>query len=73
MIVLSDTALHAAAGAPANLTRCQRGRWQDRMLVETVLSMLTLVSHFKEAMHQVWAYFHARLAVTMAAFKVLVQ
>jgi hypothetical protein len=24
-------------------------------------------------MHQVWAYFHARLACTMAAFNVLVQ
>ncbi len=52
---------------------CQRGEWQDRMLVETVLSMLTLVSHFKKMMHRDWAYFHARLAFTMAAFNVLVQ
>ena len=37
------------------------------MLVETVLSMLTLVCHFKKVMHRVWAYFHARLAFTMAA------
>jgi hypothetical protein len=43
------------------------------MLVETVLSMLTLVCHFKKVMHRVWAYFHARLAFTMAAFNVLVQ
>jgi hypothetical protein len=41
MIVLSDTAFHAAAGDPANLKLCQRGAWQDRLLVETVLSMLT--------------------------------
>ena len=60
-------------GDPANLTRCQRGEWQDRMLVETMLSMLTLVSHFKKAMHRGWAHFHARLAFTMAAFNVLVQ
>jgi len=73
MIVLSDTAFHATEGDPANLKLCQRGEWQDRMLVETVLSMLTLVSHFKKAMHRVWAYFHARLAFTMAAFNVLVQ
>jgi len=39
----------------------------------TVLSMLTLVSHFKKAMHRVWTYFHARLAFTIAAFNVLVQ
>ena len=38
------------------------------MLVETVLSMLTLVCHFKQVMHRVWTYFQARLAFTMAAF-----
>jgi hypothetical protein len=73
MIVLSDTAFHAAEGDPTNLKLCQRGEWQDRMLVETVLSMLTLVSHFKKTMHRVWEYFEARLAFTMAAFNVLVQ
>jgi hypothetical protein len=73
MIVLSDTAFHAAEGDPTNLTLCPRGEWEDRMLVETVLSMLTLVCHFKRVMHRVWAYFQARLAFTMAAFNVLVQ
>jgi hypothetical protein len=73
MIVLSDTAFHAAEGDPANLTLCQRGEWEDPMLAETVLSMLTLVCHFKKVMHRVWTYFHARLAVTMAAFNILVQ
>jgi hypothetical protein len=73
MIVLSDTAFHAAEGDPSNLKLCQRGEWQDRMLVETVLSMLTLVSHFKKVMHRSWTSFHARLAFTMAAFNVLVQ
>jgi len=66
-IVLSDSAFHAAEGDPTNLKLCQRGEWQDRMLVETVLSMLTLVSHFKKAMPRVWAYFRARLAFAMAA------
>jgi hypothetical protein len=73
MIVLSDTAFHAAEGDPANLKLCQRGAWEDRMLVETVLSMLTLVCHFKKVMHREWAYFQARLAFTMALFNVLVQ
>ena len=45
----------------------------NRMLVETVLSMLTLVCHLKKVMHRGWAYFQARLAFTMAAFNVLVQ
>ena len=73
MIILSDMAFHAAAGDPSNLKLCRRGEWQDRILVETVLSMLTLVCHFKKVMHRVWAYCHARLAFTMAAFNILVQ
>jgi len=32
---------------PLNLKLCRRGEWNDRILVETVLSMLTLVTHFK--------------------------
>src|SRR6266705_678112 len=69
----SDTGFHAAEGDPSNLTLCPRGAWQDRLLVETVLSMLTLVMHFKKVMHRGWAYFQARLAFTMAACNVLVQ
>ena len=73
MIILSDMAFHAAEGDPTNLKLCPRGEWQDRMLVETVLSMLTLVCHLKKVMHRGWAYFQARLAFTMAAFNVLVR
>src|SRR6516162_1561086 len=72
-IVLSDMAFHAAEGDPPNLKRCPRGAWEERLLVETVLSMLTVVCHFKKVMHRVWTYFQARLAFTMAAFHVLVQ
>src|SRR6185295_19987766 len=50
MIVLSDTGFHAAEGDPTNLKLCQRGEWQDRLLVETVLAMLTVVCHFKHVM-----------------------
>ena len=37
--------------------------WNDRLLVETVLSMFTVVSHFKKGMHRVWVYFQARLRI----------
>jgi hypothetical protein len=73
MIILSDTGFQAAEGDPSHLKRCLHGEWEDRMLVETVLSMLTLVCHVKKVMHRGWAYFQARLACTMAAFNVLVQ
>ena len=58
---------------PPTSTLCQRGAWQDRRLGETVRSMLTLVMHGKKVMHRGGAYGQARLAITMAAFNVLVQ
>ena len=73
MIILSDTAFRAAEGNPTNLKLCQCGAWQDHLLVETVLSMLTLVCHFKKVMPRSWASLQARLALTMVAFNVLVQ
>lgn len=73
MIVLRATGFHAAEGDPANLTLCPRGAWQDRMLVETVLAMLTVVCHCQRVMPRVWEYVQARLACPMAAFNVLVQ
>lgn len=73
MVILADRAFHAKEGDPANLKLCRRGEWNERMMVETVLSMLTLVCHFKKLTHRVWDYFRARLAFTMAAFNILVQ
>jgi hypothetical protein len=71
MMVLRDTAFHAAAGAPANLQRCRRGECQERGLVETVLSRLKRVCHFKKVMPRVWEDFHARLAFTLRIFNAL--
>src|SRR5947208_2313978 len=55
------------------LFRTHQDWTQVFLAAPTVLSMLTLVCHFKRVMHRVWTYFHARLAFTMAAFNVLVQ
>lgn len=73
MFVLGDTGFHAKAGDPANLKLCRRGTWHERMVIETVFSMLTVSSHLKKVRHRVGAYFQARLAFTVAAFNLLVQ
>jgi hypothetical protein len=73
MMVLSDTACHAAEGDPSHRTLCQRGAWQDRLLVETMRSMLTLVCHGQKVMPRGGADVQARLACPMAAFHGLVQ
>ena len=73
MVMLADMGFHSAEGDPPNLKLCRRGEWNERMKVETVFSMLTLVCHFKKVMHRAWDYLRARLAFTMAAFNLLVQ
>ncbi len=73
MIVLADTHFHAADGDPPNLKICPRGTWNDRMVIETVLSMLTTISGFKKVFHRTWAQFQARLGYMMACFNILVQ
>lgn len=73
MLVLSDTGFEKKDWQPTNLKLCKRGTWNTRMLVESVLSMLTTVCHFKKVSHRAWAYFHSRLAYTMALFNILVS
>ncbi len=56
-VMLADTGFHAAEDDPPDLKICRRGRWNVRMLVETVNSMLTVVSHTKKMRHQAMGYF----------------
>ncbi len=71
MVVLTDNGFHLKVGDPENILICKRGEWDERILVETVLSMLTVVCKFKKVGHRVWDYFKSRLAYTMAAFNIL--
>ncbi len=73
MLVFSDTGFDKKDWHPTNLKLCKRGEWNTRMLVETMLSMVTTVCHFKKVAHRVWSYFESRLGYTMALFNLLVQ
>ncbi len=73
MIVFSDTAFHAKEGDPPNLKLCPKGHWNERMIVETVLSMLTVVCHFKHMRHYVWSAVKAHVAFGMGLFNLLAQ
>jgi hypothetical protein len=72
-VIFSDTAFHAAKGDPENLKCCKRGTWNDRMLVETVFSMLTTVCHFKKCSQRVAGYIQARLSFSVALFNLLIK
>jgi len=73
MVVFSDMGFEKKDWQPANLRLCKRGEWNVRMMIETVLSMLTYVCDFKRSRHKVWDYFETKVGFTMALFNILVQ
>ena len=73
MGVFADRGFAKVDWQPPHLRGCQRGEWNERMLIETIFSMLTRVCHLKQVSHRCWTYFKTRLAFTMAVFNLLVQ
>ena len=51
MVVFADEGFTKVDCHPVNLRICPRGQWNDRMLIETILSMLTGVCHLKKVAH----------------------
>jgi len=45
--LFADEGFLKEVGQPVNLKICGRGKWNSRMIVETMLLMLTLISHLK--------------------------
>jgi len=73
MIVLTDGGFHGEVGDPANMKVCRPRTWGCRMLIETVLSMLTVICDTKRMRHRAWDYFQMHLAWTMAAFNLMLD
>jgi hypothetical protein len=72
-IVLADFGFRDKDGVPENIKLCKKGTWNERMCVETVLSMATLVCDLKRIRHRVVVYIQARLAFVSAMFNVLLD
>jgi len=72
-IVLADFGFRDKDGVPENLKLCKKGTWNERMCVETVFSMVTLVCDLKRIRHRVAVYIQARLAFVSAMFNVLLD
>ncbi len=70
-IVLADYGFRSAQGIPDNCKLCAKGTWNERMRVETALSMVTVVCGLKRIHHRLWPYIQARLASVVAMFNVL--
>jgi hypothetical protein len=67
-VVLSDLGFRCADGTPDNLKLCAKGTWNDRMVVETVFSMLTVICNAKRLYHRVARHLEAHLAYLAAMF-----
>ena len=70
-IVLADYGFRSVKGVPDNCNLCAKGTWNDRMAVETALSMVTVVCDLKRIHHRLSPYVQARLAAVVAMFNVL--
>jgi len=72
-IVLADLGFRCKDGIPANLKLCPKGTWNDRMVIETIFSMLTVICKAKKMHHRLQPYLEARLAYMAAMFNVLLD
>src|SRR2546421_5163422 len=70
-IVLADYGFRSVKGVPDNCKLCAKGTWNERMRVETALSMVTVICGLKRIHHRLQPYIQARLALVVAMFNVL--
>jgi hypothetical protein len=71
-VVLSDLGFRCKDGLPDNLKLCVKGTWNDRMIIETTFSLLTVICQAKQMFHRTAAHLETRLAYTAAMFNVLI-
>jgi hypothetical protein len=72
-ITLADFGFRDKDGVPENMKICKKGTWNERMCVETVFSMLTMVCDLKRIRHRLSAYLQMRLAYVVAMFNILLD
>jgi hypothetical protein len=72
-VVFADEGFRKQEGVPANMKLCKKGSWNERMFIETALSMVTLICDLKRLYHRVAAYITMHLACAAALFNVLLD
>jgi hypothetical protein len=70
---LADFGFRDKDGVPENMKICKKGTWNERMCIETVFSMLTMVCDLKRIRHRLSAYIQMRLAYVVAMFNILLD
>ena len=72
-IVLADYGFRDKVGVPENMKICKKGTWNERMCVETALSLITVICDLKRIRHRLAVYIQARLAFVSAMFNTLMD
>jgi hypothetical protein len=72
-IILADLGFRAKIDQPQNLKLCPKGTWNERMVIETIFSMLTVVCKAKKLHHRLQNYLEAHLAYLTAIFNSLLD
>ena len=72
-IVLADLGFRDADGTPSNLKLCAKGTWNERMIIETSFSMLTVVCQTKKLFHRAPDYLWSHCAYLAAMFNVIIR
>lgn len=72
-VVLADWGFRSKTGVPDNLKLCKKGTWNERMQVETALSMVTRVLNLKHMEHRVSHYVTAHLAYALTVYNLLLE
>ena len=70
-IILADYGFRDKDGVSENMKICKKGTWNERMCVETALSLVTVICHLKCIRHKLAVYIQTRLAFVSTMFNVL--
>jgi hypothetical protein len=72
-VILSDLGFRKRGEQTPNWRFCHRGERNDRMIVERVFSLITVVNHFKKIFHRAEKYLTARMGYLAAMFNCLLE
>ena len=72
-VIMADWGFRCAEGIPDNVKLCKKGTWNERMVIETSFSLLTVICQAKKIYHRTQSYIEARLSYTVAMFNVCQQ
>jgi hypothetical protein len=72
-IALGDLGFISNGSVPGNLKLCEKGTWNERMCVETALSMVTVVCDLKHMYHRVSSHIQAHLSCVSGMFNILLR